>query len=157
MDFAELNQNFIKQIKKNISLNFTTPRDRTENSIDTDRTVPGCWKIYRSDVFENIPAEKKYDYILANPPYIPESKSGKVQDSVKNYEDYHSLFAADNGLYFIKKVILGGLPKLKKNGKIFIEFDESSKSKIEDFLKKENLKNFKFQKDQFGNDRVLII
>ena len=112
--------------------------------------------VFQSDVFDNIP-DKKYNYILANPPYIPESKSDKVQDSVMNHEDYHSLFAPDNGLYFVKKTVLEGLTRLKEGGKIYIEFDETSKSEIEEFLEKENILNYEFKKDQFDNDRVLII
>jgi methylase of polypeptide subunit release factors len=49
------------------------------------------------------------------------------------------------------------LSKLKAKGKMFIEFDETSKKEIENFLKKENLKNYQFQKDQFNNNRILII
>lgn len=141
LDFTEINPNFIKQIKKNISLNLTGS--------------PTTWEIYQSDLFENIPKNKKYDYILANPPYIPKNK--KIIPSVLNFEDYNSLFAEDNGLYFIKKTISEGLDRLKEGGKIFTEFDENSKKEIEDFLKNEKIKKYQFKKDQFKNDRLLII
>lgn len=140
LDFSEINETFIKQIKKNISLNL-------ENNTN--------YNIFKSDIFKNIPKDKKYNYILANPPYIPKSK--KVDSSVIDFEDYNSLFAEDNGLYFVKILILEGLEKLKKNGKMIIEFDETSKDEIEVFLKKEKIEKYIFKKDQFDNWRTLEI
>ncbi len=140
VDFAEINTNFIKQIKKNIKLNNLKHKN---------------FKIFQSDIFKNIPKNRKYDYILANPPYIPKNKI--IESSVFDFEDYNSLFAKDNGLYFIKKTILNGLEKLKNNGKIYIEFDENSKTEIETFLKSKKIENYQFKKDQFKNNRLLII
>ncbi len=134
VDFAEINPLFIEQIKKNISLNLNDEKK---------------YNIYHSDIFEKVPQNKKYHYILANPPYIPEDK--KIDSSVKNFEDRNSLFAPDNGLYFIKKTIREGLPLLFKNGKIYLEFDENSKEEIEIFLKREKIQKYQFKKDQFNN------
>ncbi len=138
--FSEINKKFIKQIEKNIKIN-----DLNKKNI----------KIYQSDLFDKIPKNEKYDYILANPPYIPKWK--KIDKSVFKHEDYCSLFAEDDGLFFVKKLIKSAPNFLKKNGKIYIEFDELNKNKIELFLKKEKIKNFIFKKDQFKNDRLLII
>lgn len=143
IDFAEIKPNFIKQIQKNLDI----------NSVDKK-----IYNIFRSNIFKDIP-KKKYDYILANPPYIPKNK--KIDDSVKKFEDYNSLFAKGNGLYFVKKIILNGKSFLKKDGGVFIEFDETSKNDIEKFLienkKKIKIKNYVFKKDQFNNWRILIL
>ena len=158
VDFSEINENFIKQIEKNIEKNLIDKKDKKDdkfkNNLKKNIVQKGKWKIYKSDIFKNLP-QKEWDFILANPPYIPKNK--KIDISVKNFEDYNSLFAEDNGLYFIKKIIIAGLKKLKKDGRIFIEFDETSKDKIEEFLKKNNLKKYQFKKDQYDNWRVLMI
>lgn len=146
IDFSEINPNFIKQIKKNLEI----------NNINNKK-----YNIFQSDVFEKIPIPKneneKYNFILANPPYIPKNKFEKVQNSVKNFEDYNSLFANEDGLFFIKKLISEAPKFLKEDGKLFIEFDETSKKNIEKFLKKNSIKNYYFQKDQYKNNRVLIV
>jgi HemK-like putative methylase len=152
VDFSEINPKFIKQIKKNLKLNFPKITSENLNTITQNFRSP---KIFQSDIFEKIPQNNQYDYILTNPPYIPENK--KIDDSVKKFEDYNSLFAEDDGLFFIKKIILEAPKFLKKKGKIFIEFDETSKKNIENFLQENKIKNYKFKKDQYKNDRVLII
>jgi len=143
VDFGEKNPKFIKQIKKNLKLNLTKNR-------------ASCYKIFKTDIFSGVPKNKKYDFILTNPPYIPKNKKNTVQTSVLNYEDYSSLFADDNGLFFVKKIIKNGFNFLKPNGKIYIEFDHRQKKKIEEHLKKNKIK-FNFQKDQYKKYRVLIL
>ncbi len=145
VDFGEINKNFIKQIKKNIKINL-------ESIIDTNKIT----HVYKTDIFNNLPL-KKWDFILANPPYIPKNKIKKTDKSVLDFEDFNSLFADDNGLFFIKKIISEGLNLLKKDGKIFIEFDETSKNDIETYLIKNDFTNYIFKKDQFNNWRILII
>ncbi len=140
VDFSEINSAYIKQIKKNISIN------KIKNS---------DYKIYQSDVFQKIPANKKYHYILANPPYLPKNKS--ISLAVMDFEDHNSLFADDDGLFFIKKLILEGPKKLFENGKIYIEFDETSKKKIISFLKKEKIKKYFFLKDQYDKNRIIVL
>lgn len=166
VDFAEKNPTFIKQIKKNLKLNFTKSDSKKsilgkvlEHSLLKTRFENA--RVFKSDVFSKIPVPKnekdKYDFIFANPPYIPKKANQKVEKSVKDFEDYDSLFAEDNGLFFIKKLILESSKFLKKGGELFIEFDETSKKDIEKFLKEKTIKKYKFKKDQYGNDRLLII
>jgi release factor glutamine methyltransferase len=143
IDFSEINPIFIKQIKKNLKINF--PEKKFEG------------EIYQSDIFENIPKNNLYDFIFANPPYIPKKKINILDKSVKDFEDHNSLFAEDDGLFFIKKIILESKKFLKIGGKVFIEFDEGSKKQIILFLKENKIGKLYFQKDQFQNDRLLII
>ena len=141
VDFAELDENYIKQIQKNLIL----------NKISKDR-----YNIFQSDVFNNIPL-KKYNAILANPPYIPKSKISQVQNSVLEYENHNTLFADSDGLFFIKKLIFESPKYLKKDGQLWIEFDASQKEEIEQILKTKKIKKYKFWKDQFKKYRVLIM
>ncbi len=144
LDFSEININFIKQIKKNIKINFL------ENKLIK-------FKIYKSDIFKNINSKKKYDFILANPPYIDKNSKNKIEKSVLNFENHSTLFAKYNGLYFIKKIIIEGLNYLNDNGEIWIEFGSKQKISIEKILKNKKIKKYKFLKDQYNKNRILII
>ncbi len=141
VNFGEIKAENIKQIRKNIKINKLQNRN---------------YQIFHSDIFKNIP-KQKYDFILSNPPYISYHKKKMVQNSVIENEDKLALFAIDDGLFFIKKIIIEGKRYLNKDGEIWIEFDSWQKKLIESFLKEQKITKFKFWKDQYQKYRVLIL
>lgn len=141
IDFGEIKNENILQIKKNIKI----------NSLENKN-----FNILQSDIFKSIP-KKSYDFILANPPYISKEKIGttELQNSVIENEDYLALFAKDNGLYFVKKLISESKNYLKKDGELWIEYDPWQTDLIKEFLKENNLNNFEIKKDQYNRNRFL--
>ncbi len=154
VDFGEIKKENILQIKKNIQLNKLSVIPRNNGEVK-NKKVKRC-QIFQSDIFEKIPP-KKYDFILANPPYISKKRKNTIQKSVLDFEDKLALFANDDGLYFIKKTILGAEKFLKKNGELWIEFDPWQKEKIKTFLKENQIKKFHFFPDQYKKNRFLQI
>ena len=138
--FAEKDKKLLKQIKINLEL----------NKIDSKR-----YRIIQSDVFQQV--DGKYDYVLANPPYIAEKRKNKIQKSVLKFEPKKALFGGKNGLFFIKIFLEGAKNHFKKENKIYMEFDSRQKEEIRKMLKKNGYKNYQFQKDQFKRWRYLII
>ncbi len=137
VDFSELKPKNIEQIKKNLELNCLTG------------------EVFKSDVFESLP-DKKYDYILANPPYISKGRLDTVGDSVMDHEDHGALFAENEGLFFIEKLIKESAKFLKPGGKVYVEYDPWQTEKIIDLLKESSVTNFEIKKDQYEKDRVLV-
>ncbi len=138
VDFGEKDPELVLQIKKNIAI----------NNIAAERA-----RVFETDVFQNIPKEK-YDYIFANPPYISHDKKDQVADSVIKNEPLTALFADDDGLFFIKKLLNESPDFLAPEGKLFIEFDAWQKEKIEELLTKTKFQG-EFWKDQFNKWRVV--
>lgn len=58
-----------------------------------------------SDLFASIPTDITFDLIVSNPPYITDKEFVRLDLSVKNWEDPRALFAEDNGLALITKII----------------------------------------------------
>lgn len=139
VDFGEKEPSFAAQIEKNLIV----------NEIDLART-----RVFTSDVFTDIP-KKKYDYIFANPPYLSREKMEVVQKSVLAYEPDGALFAEDNGLLYIKKLLNEAPHFLAPNGKLFVEFDSRQKPEIEKLLEGSPLRT-EFWKDQFSRWRVAV-
>lgn len=138
VDFGELKSEHVEQIRKNLKL----------NNIDSNR-----FEIFQSDVFEKIP-DKQYDIILANPPYISHERKDTVQDSVINYEDHDALFAENEGLFFVEKLIQESKQFLKPDGKVFVEFDPWQTELIEKLCEQHNISKYSFIKDQYNKPRV---
>jgi release factor glutamine methyltransferase len=106
VDFGEIEKEHFPTIEKNL----------LENGIDESR-----FRIIDTDVFSNI--NDSYDYIFANPPYLTESRRGRVEGSVLEYEPAEALFAGEDGFLLIRKTI-EGLPKhLNPAGALYIEHE----------------------------------
>ena len=137
-DFGEIEDKFIEQIKINLE------------GIDENR-----YKIIKTDIFLNI--KGKYDYILANPPYVAEKRMNEVGDDVLEFEPHIALFSGKNGMDIIKKLINEGFNYLKENGMLVIEHDESQKDEIEKLILKNPYSKYEFNKDQFNKYRFVKI
>jgi len=133
MDFADIEENALTQIQINTEI----------NNIDSSR-----YAIYKSDVFEGLPPDKKYDVIFANPPYIKDPK--RVDKSVLDYEPHTALFSPEDGYLHIKKTIEGAKKLLTPGGCLYLEFDDIQKEALEEFLTKEGTTEYVCNKDQFG-------
>lgn len=150
--FAEKDKKALGQIKINLKINNMLIRENK-------RIVK--YSIIHSDIFENLKSKiinpKSFDYILANPPYIPTTRKNKIQKSVLKYEPKSALFGGKDGLLYIRKFLAKAKNFLNPNGKIFMEFDSSQKKQIEKLLEKFNYKNWEFNKDQYGKWRFIRI
>lgn len=143
-DFADSQNKCLKQTEINCQI----------NKISKKR-----YKIIKSDVFSNI--KNKYDFVLANPPYIPTTRKNKVGKSVLEYEPKQALFGGKDGLLYIKKFLSLAKKYLNPNGKIFMEFDYIQKKRIEKLLKQYGFNSpaggWQFYKDQYGKYRWVVI
>lgn len=137
--FADSEKNTLRQIALNAKLN---------------RVSKSRYGIITSDVFGSISG--KFDYIFANPPYIPVKNAHKVQKSVIAYEPKAALFGGNDGLWFVNIFLKEAKNFLNKKGKIFMEFDPPQKGRIEKLLKKHGYEQWEFNKDQFGKWRWVV-
>ena len=140
VDFVEKEKKFVKQIQINLDL----------NKIGQKR-----YRIFESDVFSNV--SRKYHFILANPPYIAESKKSKIQASVIENEPSKALFGGKDGLLYTTRFLKDAKKYLKKEGKVYMEFDSFQKGSINNLLKAFEYKAWNFYKDQYENWRYVVI
>lgn len=138
VNFVERNKKFVKQIRTNLKINRINPRR---------------YRIIQSDMFEKV--KDTYDYILANPPYLPEKRKKLVQKSVLEFEPREALFAGKEGLNYIGKLINQAGKYLRREGKIYMEFGLGQKRGVEKILRRQKRFRFRFFKDQYGKWRYL--
>ena len=138
--FAEREKNALAQIKINCQLN---------------RLSSSRYNIIQSDIFSNV--KGKFDYMFANPPYIPTTRRSKIQLSVLKFEPKEALFGGGDGLKYIRKFLAEAKNFLKPGGKIFMEFDSIQKRPIELLLKKYGYQTWEFGKDQYGKYRYVVV
>ncbi len=111
---------------------------------------PRRMRCIASDVLAGVGA-KKYDYIFANPPYIPR-KGRKVQKSVLAQEPHRALFGGTDGLRFIRTLLRGAKKHLAVGGRLIVEFDPPQKTKIGAMARRLGYE-VQFFRDQYGRWR----
>jgi len=123
-------------------------------------------KFVKSDIFEKVVG--RYDYIFANPPYIPDYRKNpstrlrailrnRIQKSVLDFEPNEALFGGEDGLFYIRKFLKGAKNHLNPGGTIFMEFSPEQKSEVAKLAKKYNFKTCEFFKDQYSRYRWVEI
>lgn len=126
-----------------------------------DRLVGNNKKIslIRSDLFIKIPLDIKFDIIVANLPYIPNSRMNDLDESVRNFEPHLALNGGEKGLEIIEKFLVSALNYLNKSGYIFLEIDESQT--LEDFHNIFSQRKLAYKatilQDSFKRNRFAII
>jgi release factor glutamine methyltransferase len=118
----------------------------------------------QSDLFNNISLEHFFDVIVTNPPYIAESERENIDESVLNWEDEHALFAPDNGLGIITKIIDNAPLYLKHNEEmkhlhipqLIIEIGHQQGSFVKNYMIKVGYNNVHIYKDLAKKDRIAV-
>jgi len=139
-DFGEIEDNFLEQISDNIQV----------NGISADR-----YRIIKTDIFSNI--LDKYDYILANPPYVAEERINEVGEGVIEYEPHIALFSGAQGMNVINVFLDQARDYLVEQGVIYLEFDQEQQSQIEEVLQRNHYSSWQFYPDQFRQIRFVRI
>lgn len=105
----------------------------------------------KSDLYDKIREEEKFDMIISNPPYIP--KGTPLEPEVM-HEPEIALFADENGLALYRKIVMDAPIHLNKGGWLIFELgigeSKEVKSSMDEYFEDVNI-----IKDLAGIDRVI--
>ena len=85
-----------------------------------------------SDCFANL-AEREFDIIISNPPYIALEET-KYMSPETSYEPDVALFAENNGLNMYQKIASKAAKYLKQNGRIYLEVGFKQSKQVQDIF-----------------------
>ena len=110
----------------------------------------------KSDCFAEI--SEKYDIIVSNPPYISREDESEVGLNVLNSEPHLALFADEDGLAIYRRIAEDATDYLKDGGKIYLEIGYKQGQSVPELFRKHlPEKRVRTLKDQFGQDRMVVV
>ena len=117
-------------------------------------------KVIDSDMFQNLKgrfSNKRFDYIISNPPYIERDVIRTLEPEVRDYEPQIALDGGEDGLRFYR-IIGEEAPKhLNKRGILMLEIGYNQKEDVTDILKQtDQFENIQCYKDLAGKDRIVV-
>lgn len=128
----------------------TASKNAYRNDLDID--------FFIGDVLNrnSVDAEKKFDLIVSNPPYIPQSDAHFMHTNVLNFEPHLALFVENNNpLQFYIAIADFAKQHLNTNGKIYVECHFENVEAVAKKFTQEGFKNVETKKDLTGNWRFV--
>ena len=110
----------------------------------------------KSDCFTEI--SEKYDIIVSNPPYISRKDESEVGLNVLHSEPHLALFADEDGLAIYRRIAEDAKDYLTNGGKIYLEIGYKQGQSVPELFRKHlPEKRVRTLKDQFGQDRMVVV
>lgn len=110
----------------------------------------------KSDCFSEI--SSKYDIIVSNPPYISRRDESEVGLNVLHSEPHLALFADEDGLAIYRRIAEEVKNYLGDGGKIYLEIGYKQGQSVPELFRKHlSEKRVRTLKDQFGQDRMVVV
>ena len=91
-------------------------------------------RFMRSDLLAKVDGETRFDAVLSNPPYIPETDRTSLHRQVREFEPGMALFAGAEGLDVYRRLIPEAAKALKPGGLLAVEIGYGQRPEIEALL-----------------------
>jgi len=112
-------------------------------------------QLKKSDLFSVLSADKKFDLIISNPPYIASQEIETLEPEVKIYEPRTALDGGVDGFDFYHKIAESAKSFLDKNGQIILEIGFNQHEKVIEIFTKKGFLLLESKLDLSGVTRVL--
>ena len=109
---------------------------------------------YESDMFEQI-ADRDFDIIVSNPPYVRRSVIETLGRDVKDFEPRLALDGDEDGLKFYRIIAEKAPEFLKRGGRLYLEIGYDQAEEVKALLEKNGFHDVTVTKDLSGLDRVV--
>ncbi len=119
--------------------------------------VAGRIEFIKSDLFSALASPegpRLFDVIVSNPPYIPESQRHTLQREVREYEPALALFAGEDGLEIICRIIEQSPDHLAEGGRLFIEVGQGQAGNVLKLMEP-HFTRLEIHRDMAGIERVV--
>ena len=86
----------------------------------------------RADLLEGIAGP--FDLIVSNPPYVPTVDAPGLQPEVREYEPPAALFAGEDGLQIVRRLVVQAAAALAREGIFVFEFGAGQDEAVESIV-----------------------
>ena len=121
--------------------------------VNAEKHAPGRVRAVTGDLYAALPEKVRYDAIAANPPYVPATDVARLAPDVVQHEPHLALFAGEDGLAVIRRIVAGVGEWLASGGLFVTEIDPSQGEMVAHLLRDAGLMQVRIERDLAGLDR----
>ena len=101
-------------------------------------------------------AAEQFDFVVSNPPYVPEGDRATLDAEVRDYEPAQALFAGQDGLAVYRRLLPQAFNALAPGGWVLLEIGYGQQEPIGALLAGEGFAGIVFSRDLQGIARVAM-
>jgi release factor glutamine methyltransferase len=111
---------------------------------------------FPSDLFAAVPADRRFDIVASNPPYVSSAEFAKLPVTVRNFEPRQALEAGPRGTEIIERLVPAAAERLTAGGWLLLEISPMIEQAVRKLLGDEpTLETHATIKDLAGLPRVV--
>lgn len=113
-------------------------------------------RLLRSDLFEALPADLRFDCIVSNPPYVGECELPSLQPEVRDYDPRMALIGGPEGWEFPARLMDAAFSRLEPEGALILEIGAGQFPLLKDKSRSRPWSSCVSAPDYQGVERFLI-
>jgi release factor glutamine methyltransferase len=78
-------------------------------------------EFFESNLFAAVPADRRFDFVVSNPPYVTTAEIDKLAADVRKFEPRAALVAGPRGTEVIEKLVVQAADRLRPGGHLLVE------------------------------------
>lgn len=147
-------------LSRNLPFSRVTAVDISEDALDLARQNAADRhadiRFMHLDILTQSIADRSFDIIVSNPPYIPEEEKRDMEDNVLRYEPASALFVPDNDpLKFYRRIADVAVKALVPGGSLYFEINPRFAADITAMLHKDGFLKVAVTRDAQNRDRFV--
>ncbi len=108
-----------------------------------------------SNLFAALEADRRFDMIVSNPPYVAESEAESLPANVRDFEPRVALFAGEDGLAVVRRLITEAPRHLSPGGHMLTEVAYDQSAAVRDLLDESVWSDIVTYRDMLQHERVV--
>ena len=95
-------------------------------------------ELVESDLLAAVPAERRFDFVVSNPPYVTRAEMETLSPEVRDFEPHAALLAGDRGTEVIESLIPQAADHLPPGGHLLVEINPVLHDALQSLLAADN-------------------
>ena len=91
-------------------------------------------ELVESDLFAAVPSQRRFDFVLSNPPYVAEAEIESLPPDVRQFEPRQALVAGKRGTEVIERLIPQAADRLLPGGHLLVEINPALHDAVQSLL-----------------------
>jgi release factor glutamine methyltransferase len=98
---------------------------------------------------------RRFDLVVANPPYIPSREIGGLMPDVRDFEPRLALDGGEDGLDLVRRIVAGAREYLGPGGVLAVEVGHDQAPRTRQLFEQAGFHDIEHRRDYGGRDRVV--